>query len=679
MSFRNRPVLDRKHRPRWQDELRTQQLIVAGFALAIAVAVGIFAAAAWSGFYQSNLRQAALVDGTPIQRAAIVKRIQMVAAELQATAVDLQGHAGGMRDQIIQQQLQTIQTTLGNVQGVGSDSLLTGLMLERRAAALGVGPTDDEVQAEIDRRRLNAARLQLSLIMAIPEKDKDAKPGAEPTDKQWADAKAEIDSIKDELDAGGDFATLAEQRSDDPSKGLKGLLGWVERTDGQYGDYFKAAAKAEAGDVVGPIKTDTGWYLLKVDDRQAAGRDERCWTTSSRQRASPTRSTTTTFARRCCAATSSSTSSDRVVTRYQPQREVAQIFLNPDQGQPVPKLRVRHLLVQPIPGAEDQSTATAAQWRAARREAEKLHQEAVKQKDGQWWELAKQSDDQGSATRGGYLGWYDPATMAQQFVPEFAKAANDLRIGEISPLVRTEFGYHVIQVTERRTNALEQADQLVTQAAGGSRLVRRRGGGRERGRQQRPGRRRPGLDHPLPVRGRQGRGDLRHDRARRDLGPGGDGRRHLHLQAARTRPTSGSCRSTSATRWGPAASTAGWTRCAIRPASGSIRSSPPRAPAAPDNLSVAARQLDALLAAAGIDPADGVQVASADRLAGVPFDPSLPLIVLAAPDQAADAGIHRPARPARAPHAAGAAARPVPARARFCARCPTASRAAWMP
>ncbi len=462
MSFRNRPVLDRKHRPRWQDELRSQQLIVAGFALAIAVAVGIFAAAAWSGFYQNNLRQAALVDGTPIQRAEIVKRIQMVAAELQATGVDLQGHAGGMRDQIIQQQLQTIQTTLGNVQGVGSDSLLTGLMLERRAAALGVGPTDDEVQAEIDRRRLNAARLQLSLIMAIPEKDKDAKPGAEPTDKQWADAKAEIDSIKEELDAGGDFATLAEQRSDDPSKGLKGLLGWVERTDGQYGDYFKAAAKAEAGDVVGPIRTDTGWYLLKVDDRQAAGRDELL--DSFLSEAGITDAEYHDYIRQeVLRGDFQQYFGDRVVTRYQPQREVAQIFLNPDQGQPVPKLRVRHLLVQPIPGADDQSTATAAQWRAAKREAEELHQEAVEQKDGQWWELAKQSDDQGSAARGGYLGWYDPATMAQQFVPEFAKAANDLRIGEISPVVRSQFGYHVIQVTERRTNALEQADQLVTQ------------------------------------------------------------------------------------------------------------------------------------------------------------------------------------------------------------------------
>ena len=42
-----------------------------------------------------------------------------------------------------------------------------------------------------------------------------------------------------------------------------------------------------------------------------------------------------------------------------------------------------------------------------------------------------------------------------------------------------------------------------------------------------------------------------------------------------------------------------------------------------------ARQLDALLAAAGIDPAEGIQVASIDRLVALPFDPGLPLIVLA--------------------------------------------------
>jgi tetrapyrrole methylase family protein/MazG family protein len=41
--------------------------------------------------------------------------------------------------------------------------------------------------------------------------------------------------------------------------------------------------------------------------------------------------------------------------------------------------------------------------------------------------------------------------------------------------------------------------------------------------------------------------------------------------------------------------------------------------------------LDALLAAAGIDPADGIQAVSAARLSSVAFDPSLPLLVLASP------------------------------------------------
>jgi hypothetical protein len=247
MSFRNRPVLDRKHRPRWQDELRSQQLIVAGFALAIAVAVGIFAAAAWSAFYEGNLRQAALVDGTPVRRAELVQRIQIVAAELQATAVDLQAHAGGMRDDIVQQQLQAVDGALGNVQQVGTDSLVVGMVLGNRAAELGGAPTAEEVQAEIDNRRQQPERKQLSLIMSVPDKDTGAAPGDEPTDQDWADAKADIDAIKAELDGGADFAELATNRSDDPSAQRNGLLGWVEEIDGQFGEYFEAAGDAEAG------------------------------------------------------------------------------------------------------------------------------------------------------------------------------------------------------------------------------------------------------------------------------------------------------------------------------------------------------------------------------------------------------------------------------------------------
>ena len=45
----------------------------------------------------------------------------------------------------------------------------------------------------------------------------------------------------------------------------------------------------------------------------------------------------------------------------------------------------------------------------------------------------------------------------------------------------------------------------------------------------------------------------------------------------------------------------------------------------------ASRGVDELLAMAGLDPADGVQIVAANRVASVPFDPALPLLVLAAP------------------------------------------------
>ena len=48
----------------------------------------------------------------------------------------------------------------------------------------------------------------------------------------------------------------------------------------------------------------------------------------------------------------------------------------------------------------------------------------------------------------------------------------------------------------------------------------------------------------------------------------------------------------------------------------------------------ASRSLDRLLAAAGLDPARGVQVVSSRRLASIAFDPSLPVVLLAEPAEA---------------------------------------------
>lgn len=64
-------------------------------------------------------------------------------------------------------------------------------------------------------------------------------------------------------------------------------------------------------------------------------------------------------------------------------------------------------------------------------------------------ELAKEySEDPGSAVQGGDLGWTERGMM----VPEFEAAALQLKPGQMSEPVKTEFGYHLIELLERRGN-----------------------------------------------------------------------------------------------------------------------------------------------------------------------------------------------------------------------------------
>ncbi|HEX2051653.1 MAG TPA: peptidylprolyl isomerase [Actinomycetota bacterium] len=77
----------------------------------------------------------------------------------------------------------------------------------------------------------------------------------------------------------------------------------------------------------------------------------------------------------------------------------------------------------------------------------------------------KHSTDPGSARRGGNLGTFRPG----QFVAEFENAAAQLEPGEISDPVRSEFGWHVIRVLGRETDAFEDVRAQLSEDLAGAR------------------------------------------------------------------------------------------------------------------------------------------------------------------------------------------------------------------
>ena len=111
----------------------------------------------------------------------------------------------------------------------------------------------------------------------------------------------------------------------------------------------------------------------------------------------------------------------------------------------VTQTQARHILLRHRPGVTD--------LEAQRRLNGFKDQIRVKASD--FVQVAKKHSEDGSAQNGGNLGWMSPGEL----VPEFEQAMNQLNINEVSDPVRTEFGWHLIQVLERRQAQLSADKQ----------------------------------------------------------------------------------------------------------------------------------------------------------------------------------------------------------------------------
>ncbi|QWE02342.1 peptidylprolyl isomerase [Polynucleobacter sp. JS-JIR-II-b4] len=214
-----------------------------------------------------------------------------------------------------------------------------------------------------------------------------------------ADAKKKADDLLKDARGDIDFLQLGTMAAKDNPKIKFQELGY--RTPDRLPQLFYEAIRNTGGGQVANsvVKSPAGYHVLKVLDRRAAG------------------------------------------VSAPPQQAAA-----PDAGSPTPKnipitqTLPRHILLRSRAGLSDQDAERRLQG----------YRDQIRAKTADFAELAKKYSEDGSAPNGGELGWMSPGDL----VPEFEQAMNRLQIGEVSNPVKSEFGWHLIQVLERREGQL---------------------------------------------------------------------------------------------------------------------------------------------------------------------------------------------------------------------------------
>jgi peptidyl-prolyl cis-trans isomerase SurA len=205
------------------------------------------------------------------------------------------------------------------------------------------------------------------ILIAVPQ---------EATPAQLEQAGKRATEVDQRAKGGEDFAKLALAYSNSQTALEGGALGW--RKGSELPTFLTdLIVKLKAGEVSEPLRTPTGYHIIKLNEIRGA-----------------------------------------------------------DQKAIEDQIHVRHILMKTNELADD---ATVRQKLA------QLRERILKGED--FAGLASTtSEDPGSATQGGDLGWTGPGT----FVPEFEKAIGDLKEKEITEPFHTQYGWHIVQLLGRR-------------------------------------------------------------------------------------------------------------------------------------------------------------------------------------------------------------------------------------
>jgi peptidyl-prolyl cis-trans isomerase C len=196
----------------------------------------------------------ATVNGTEITLGHVIALREQLPPQYQNLPDDVLFN--GLVDQLVDQELLAAQQSASPE----SDPLTVKLQLEndRRGALAGIA-----AQAAVE-----GAADEAAVQAAYDEQTKAFQPQPEFSAAHiLVDSEDKAKQLKAEIDGGADFAELAKANSSDGSAASGGDLGWFGA--GQMVPEFEAAVKDMAvGDVAGPVQTQFGWHLIKLNEKR---------------------------------------------------------------------------------------------------------------------------------------------------------------------------------------------------------------------------------------------------------------------------------------------------------------------------------------------------------------------------------------------------------------------------
>ncbi|QWF51109.1 molecular chaperone SurA [Bordetella hinzii] len=321
---------------------------------------------------------------------------QQLRAEVEKSGVSWDEYRKSLRDEIRTDRLR--QRTIDNHIIITDAEVDAYLKDQARNSALQGAPAArapaPEPQQAPPPQATGPVQVALAQILVrVPE-------GASP--ETVASLRKKAEDVLARLKRGDDFASVAAAASDGPEALQGGVMG-ARPLDGWPDLFVKAINGVAAGQVSAIVQSGNGFHILKVlqrSDGRAPARPQQ----RPAQAPAPAPAPAATRA---------------------PQGPVQ-----------VTQTHARHILIK---------TSTVMSDEQARQRLEQVRQRLVSG-GAKFEDMARQYSQDATAPQGGDLGWVNPGEM----VPSFEAAMNALKPGEISPPVESPFGWHLVQVLERR-------------------------------------------------------------------------------------------------------------------------------------------------------------------------------------------------------------------------------------